>query len=237
MAPIRPPDVQRWQGLTTRGQRALASADASRYDLANRVFNAARPYFGPNARMPLVYWRSQTPDRFLDLQAEAAVPIAEAYFKGSKAAPLTYRRSGVVAYPYRQERWGMYPPYKPPPARDQRQHFMDILLHELAHTQQRPPAGTGGPRAHLQIEGGADAFAALSRDAVARRLGFGQMAPMPFVSGYGDLGSRFVRRYGPAQALYGQFGRVGPRPQRQRFVPFLTNPAAGTIGPRYGALG
>jgi hypothetical protein len=221
--PLRPPDTR---DLVTFAQRRRASRDASQYDLANRVFDAARPYFGQRTPMPLVYWRSQTPDRFLDLQASPAEPTAEAYFKGAKAAPLTYRRSGVVAYPYQQDPWGMQPPYKPAPAQVRRQHFMDVLLHELAHTQQRPPARMGTLPEMTRIEGGADAFAALARNEVARRLGFGRQAAMPFVSGYGNLGSQFVRRYGPNQALYGQFGR--------RFVPLLTSPQAGTFGGRAG---
>jgi hypothetical protein len=219
--PLRPPDTR---DLVTFAQRRRASRDASQYDLANRVFNAARPYLGQRTPMPLVYWRSRTPGGEIDLEREAVVPTAAAW---SRRLPPG-RGVGMVAYPYQQDPWGKaMPPYRDAPARDRRQHFVDILLHELAHTQQDPAANARVPRLeHLRTEGGADAFAALSRDAVARRLGWGQQAAMPFAGGYGPLGPRFVRRFGPGQALYGQFGR--------RYVPLLTNPAAGTFGGRAG---
>jgi hypothetical protein len=204
---FRPPDVQRRGGLVTRGQRALASRDASAYDLANRVFDAARPYFGQRTPMPLVYFRSRTPGArpALDLNAEPAVPIAEAWSRHDPhGAP-----SGLVAYPYlfdpenvRVRRPLNYLSTPGRLGRVRKQVFADILLHELAHTQQ--PARYSS---RLKVEGGADAFAQLARDYVARRVGLGRRAPFPYRSSYGTLGSRFVSRFGGNQALFGQFGR------------------------------
>jgi hypothetical protein len=202
MSPLRPPDVQRAGGLVTRYQRRLASQDATAYDLANRIFNAALPSFGPQTRMPLVYWRSRTPGRrpLLDLETDPAVPLAEAE-PGGRARDRVTRQLGVVAYPYQAN------PFNPRarPATSfptgRKQQFADTLLHELAHTQQ-DPTGFGNK---FRIEGGADAFAALTRDYVARRLGWGPRATTPFRSGYGDLGAQFIHRFGPQQALRGQF--------------------------------
>jgi hypothetical protein len=207
LPPSRPPDVQRRGGLVTRGQRAQASQDATAYALANRIFNAALPYFGQRTRMPLVYWRSRTPGRHpqLDLEREAAVPIAEALSRHDPGGEPT----GLIAYPYLRDQWkaGARRPqnYLTTPGRVGRvrkQVFADILLHELAHTQQ--PTGYASK---LKVEGGADAFAALARDYIARRIGLGRQAPFPFTSGYGMLGNQFISRFGGNQALFGQFGR------------------------------
>jgi hypothetical protein len=205
--PLRPPDVQRRGGLVTRGQRALASRDASAYDLTNRIFNAALPYFGLRARMPLVYFRERTPGArpALDLEAEPTVPIAEAWSKHDPHGAPT----GMIAYPYlanpedvRTRRPLDYLATPGRVGRVRKQVFADILLHELAHTQQ--PARYSS---RLKVEGGADAFARLARDYVARRTGLGRRAPVPYLSSYGTLGNRFVSRFGGNQALFGQFGR------------------------------
>ena len=212
--PSRPPDVR---DFTTRAARARASREASQYDLTNRVFNAALPFFGSRTRMPLIYFRPRTPGGTIDMTREPVMNTAEAYAK------RVARPSGMIAYPTQSELWGREPPWRGPGQQVMRQHFMDILLHELAHTQQRP---TGS---HLQIEGGADAFAALARDQVARRLGFGTQAAMPFMAYYGSLGPRFVNRYGADQALYGQFGQPAPT----RILPLPRSPIS---GPGMGAF-
>jgi hypothetical protein len=200
--------------LVTRGQRALASRDASAYDLTNRIFNAALPYFGPQTKMPLIYFRERTPGRRprLDLEAEPAVPIAEAFSRHDPAG----KPVGLIAYPYLADQWkaGARRPqnYLTTPGRlgrVRKQVFADILLHELAHTQQRSLPVLASK---LKVEGGADAFAALARDYIARRIGLGRQAPFPFTSGYGMLGQRYIRRFGGNQALFGQFGRRYGRP-------------------------
>jgi hypothetical protein len=204
MPPLRPPDTR---DLATRRQRALASADASRYDLANRIFNvAAKNWFGPRARMPLIYWRSRTPGGEIDMQRAPVMNTAQAWSKWQRGlgAPV-----GRITYPTMLDTWpdaGNLPPFRVPLA-TRRQHFMDILLHELAHTQQ----GAGYP-SKLAVEGGADAFTALARNQVAKELGFGPYAAMPFVAGYGHLFQRYLAKYGPQRALFGQFGQRGRLP-------------------------
>jgi hypothetical protein len=85
------------------------------------------------------------------------------------------------------------------------QDALGVLLHELAHTQQvNRFRQMAQPGARFPIEGGAEAFGQLAQPAVARRLG---MRPLPYRPGYGNLGQQFLNRYGPRQALYGQFGR------------------------------
>jgi hypothetical protein len=214
--PSRPPDTR---DLVTRRQRALASGDSSRYDLANRVFNATLPYFGPKARMPMIYWRPRTPGGEIDMRAEPVMNTAEAW---SKYLPKLGAPVGRIAYPTAHDTWGREPPWKGPGQQVLRQHFIDILLHELAHTQQ-----SGRYPSKLQVEGGADAFAALTRDEVARRLNVdeGGRAAMPFMGGYGMLGQHFVGKYGPQQALFGQFGQRGriPAPGPPS-LPGLTRP-------------
>ncbi len=202
MPPRRPPDTR---DLATRGQRALASANASRYDLANRVFNAALPYFGSNAKMPLVYWQARTPGGEINVPPRYAAEAIARFEPGASGL-------GMVAFPTGRAWHRPQPPWRADPDW-QRQSLIDVLLHELAHTQQREDVFSNDPRVsgspHLRIEGGADAFAALARDAVARRMGQSR-APTPFSGGYGMLGSQFIDRFGGDQALYGQFGRSAP---------------------------
>jgi hypothetical protein len=207
MSPLRPPDVQRVGGLVTGVQRAQASRDASAYGLANRVFNAALPYFGRKTPMPLMYWGPRTPGGQINLAQAPRGVVAEARSRGiPDAAP-----SGMLAYPYREPTG----PGGPLPAnfletpgqlgRLRQQHFADILLHEMAHTQQTPPLRGTPAASPMRMEGGADAFAVLARDAVARQLGLGPRALYPYSSGYVKLGTQFLNRLGPQQALYGQF--------------------------------
>jgi hypothetical protein len=217
MPPTRPPDTR---DLTTVAQRRQASLEASRYALANRVFNAALPYFGPRTRMPLIYFRRRSPGGEFDVPRRYA---AQAFSRHEEGDGL-----GMIAYPTGRDPWlHARAPWRGLPEPVKRQHFMDILLHELAHTQQDPTKI--GNREHLWVEGGADAFAALARDAVARRMGLGQQAAMPFSPGYGPLFNQFLRRYGGGQALYGQFGRRPPPPPPVTHLPGAASARVGTI--------
>jgi hypothetical protein len=172
--------------------------------------------------MPLVYFRSHTPGGEIDMRSEPVMNTAEAY---SRHEPEGHR-VGQVAYPTGLDPWlSPRAPWRGLPEREKQQHFIDILLHELAHTQQDPTTWEG--LGHLRVEGGADAFAALARDRVVRRMGLGRQAAMPFIGGYGQLGNQFIGRFGGGQALYGQFGRRAPR-----FTPFLTDPRMGTLAVR-----
>jgi hypothetical protein len=193
MAPV-PPDIR---DLATFAQRRRASQSASAYDLANRVFNAARPYLGQRTPMPLVYWQARTPGArpLINMQQAPPGTLAQTVPGGELTDPVA-RQTGVMAFPnalrFRQT----------PPAR---QFFSDVFLHELAHTQQDPNLFRRQGYDPLLTEGAADAFAASARGPVARRAGFGP-PPMPYRSGYGPLGQQYLQRFGPRQALYGQFG-------------------------------
>jgi hypothetical protein len=180
--------------LVTGAQRARASREASAYGLANRVFNAALPYFGQRTQMPLIYWRSRTPGGQIDLSQAPPGVQAEARSRGIPGAGP----SGLLAYPYQREMPGAF-------GKLRQQHFADVLLHELAHTQQAPPRRGTAAATPLRMEGGADLFAALARDAVARRIGLGPHALFPYSSGYVGLGKRYLSRFGPRAALRGQF--------------------------------
>jgi hypothetical protein len=196
MSPLRPPDVQPAGGLVTYQQRRQASRGASAYDLANRVFNAALPYFGRQTQMPLVYWQARTPGArpLVNMPQGPRAPLAQTVPGGELTDPVA-RQTGVMAYPnvlrYRQT----------PLAR---QFFSDVFLHELAHTQQDPKLFLRQRYSPLTTEGAADAFAALARGPVARRAGFGP-PPMPYRSGYGPLGQQYLQQFGPRRALSGQF--------------------------------
>lgn len=198
MPPIRPPDTRLDVGLPTRYQRRLQSRDARAYDRTNLVFNMLLPLFGRNRQMPLVYFRGQSPGRHpaLDVQTEPVVPPAMAGHIGRRPA---------VVFPH----GSVYAMDEP----NTRQSWLDILVHELAHTQQGPKMwDERNPQSRQRnVEGGADAFALLNRTRVARRLGFGN--PPTHYMGYGGVdspwGQQFIRRYGRDYALHGQFSPQG----------------------------
>jgi hypothetical protein len=202
--------------LTTRAARTRASQDATAYLLANRIFDAALPYFGRNTRMPLIYFRSRTPGRhpWIDMPGSA---VAMAWPRGM-VRDTAARQLGVVAYPYRRlpdvSQWKHDPLQRyafragdlSRPSR--RQRFADSLIHELAHTQQAA-LPLRDIRSHkLELEGGADAFTVLARNRIFANAGLGRPL-QPYVTPYAALAADFLNKYGRGMALFGQFPHRG----------------------------
>ncbi len=186
----RPPDRA---DMNTTAQVNRSSRQAKAYDLTNVIFNALRPYLGQNVPMPMVYFTNRIGPKGVDMRTYPVATDAVTYPRGYHGG---YDKTGVVAYP---AGLGLLN------ARGKaRMQGIDILIHELAHTQQNPALLNlpQGPARQAQIEGGAEAFTELVRDSVARM--FGIKTP-PYRPPYGPAGADFLKRYGRSYALRGQF--------------------------------
>ena len=203
-----PPDRR---DFNTFRQRQLASDRSSAYDVTNRAFNALLDYFGPQAVMPLVYWgKGSFGGRTLGSEnAAGQAYLARDRVPGAPNGAVRIDLNNLYNVALgqhlirggKQKFQGM--------GNRLTQDALDVLIHELAHTQQRPDRYTP-----LNVEGGAEAFTRAARGHVAAKLGM--RAPNPLLSpgNYGTMASRFLQKYGANYALWRQFGQRGTLRQR-----------------------
>ena len=208
--------------MNTYRQRQLASDRSTAYDVTNQAFNALLAYFGPQAIMPMVYWGQGSYNKGQTLGSHGAA--GEAYLAADKVSGFPHGAvridlNNLYNLALGQHLLGNHKKAFRGQAEGMKQGALDVLIHELAHTQQlepelRRPISRMKNDRNLQIEGGAEAFTRLARGRVAAKLGMRPPNPLVSPGNYGTMANRFLNKYGANYALWRQFGQRGTLHQR-----------------------